>query len=68
MRIELNGEKRNVREGATVAEVVELAGADPARRGVAVAVDAEVVSRSVWESTRLFEGQRVEVLRAVQGG
>jgi thiamine biosynthesis protein ThiS len=51
VKIELNGERQSVREGATVAEV-----------------DAEVVPRSVWESTRLFEGQRVEVLRAVQGG
>ena len=68
MKIELNGERQSVREGATVAEVVRLAGAGPAQRGVAVAVDAEVVPRSAWESTRLFEGQRVEVLRAVQGG
>ncbi len=67
MKIELNGERQSVREGATVAEVVQLAGAE-STRGVAVAVDAEVVPRSVWESTRLFEGQRVEVLRAVQGG
>jgi sulfur carrier protein len=67
VKIELNGERQSVREGATVAEVVQLAGAE-STRGVAVAVDAEVVPRSVWESTRLFEGQRVEVLRAVQGG
>ena len=37
-------------------------------RGVAVAVDAEVVPRGEWETTQLDEGARVEVLRAVQGG
>ena len=37
-------------------------------RGVAVAVDAEVVPRGQWETTELDEGARVEVLRAIQGG
>jgi thiamine biosynthesis protein ThiS len=33
-----------------------------------VAVDAEVVPRSAWERTALSEGQRVEILAAIQGG
>ena len=37
-------------------------------RGVAVAVDAEVVPRGEWETTKLDDGARVEVLRAIQGG
>ena len=37
-------------------------------RGVAVAVDAEVVPRTEWETHELTEGARVEVLRAIQGG
>ena len=37
-------------------------------RGVAVAVDAEVVPRGEWETTELDDGARVEVLRAIQGG
>jgi sulfur carrier protein len=35
---------------------------------VAVAVDAEVVPRGEWETTKLDDGARVEVLRAIQGG
>ena len=38
------------------------------RRGVAVAVDAEVVPRSEWARRRLDDGARVEVLTAMQGG
>ena len=38
------------------------------RRGVAVAVDAEVVPRGEWESRRLAGGERVEVVMAIQGG
>ena len=39
-----------------------------AGRGVAVAVDAEVVPRGAWTVTELHDGARVEVLRAIQGG
>jgi sulfur carrier protein len=67
MRIVLNGEPRQVSEGITVARLVhELDGREAG--GVAVAVDAEVVPRSEWERMELAEGQRVEVLGAIQGG
>ena len=63
MKVEVNGEPREVAAGATVADV-----AGPSRRGVAVALDGEVVPGSEWETTELTDGQRVEVLHAVQGG
>ena len=68
MRVVLNGEPRELREGATVEAVVEISGAPAAGRGVAVAVDGEVVPRGQWQLTELRDGQRVEVLQAVQGG
>jgi sulfur carrier protein len=67
MKIELNGRAVEVPPRATVADAVEASGAE-ARRGVAVAVEGEVVPRSEWESTPLRDGQQVEVLHAVQGG
>ena len=68
MIVEVNGNPTEVAEGATVQTVVEELGADTARRGVAVAVNAEVVPRSEWDTRRLSEGVRVEVLTAIQGG
>jgi sulfur carrier protein len=68
MRIELNGQVVELAVEATVAAAVAAAGADADRRGVAVAVEGEVVPRSEWETTQLREGQQVEVLQAVQGG
>jgi sulfur carrier protein len=68
MTIELNGERTEVPEGAKVGDAVLQTGADPERRGVAVAVDGEVVPRSAWGSTQLREGQRIEVVGAIQGG
>jgi sulfur carrier protein len=67
VRIELNGRGVEVEARATVADAVAAAGASE-RRGVAVAVEGEVVPRSEWESTPLREGQQVDVLQAVQGG
>jgi sulfur carrier protein len=63
----LNGERRDIGEGATVESVVLAAGASNGR-GVAVALDGEVVPRGEWATTEVRDGQQVEVLRAVQGG
>ncbi len=68
MIVELNGQPVELRAGATVADAVIEAGADGERRGVAVAVDGEVIRRAEWEQTRLQPDQHVEVVRAVQGG
>jgi len=68
MNVVLNGQARELRDGATVTDAVEASGAPPEGRGVAVAVDGEVVPRGEWEQTRLSDGQRIEVLQAVQGG
>ena len=68
MRIVLNGEPRELRDRATVADAVDASGAPESRAGVAVAVDGEVVPRSSWADRALAEGEQVEVLQAVQGG
>ena len=68
MRIELNGEQRELAAAATLADAARAAGAGDGARGVAVALDGEVVPRGEWEGTPLREGQSVEVLAAIQGG
>ena len=68
MTIEVNGERVELDEPSTVAAVVARAGAGGQRRGVAVAVDGEVVPRSAWDNTSLSDGQRVEIVGAIQGG
>jgi sulfur carrier protein len=65
--VTLNGGPCELPDGATVETAVhEAGGADG--RGVAVAVDGEVVPHTQWASTNLRDGQSVEVLHAVQGG
>jgi sulfur carrier protein len=66
MTIVLNGEARELPPGTTVRGLLEAL--DVSGSGVAVAVDAEVVPRGEWDRTKLDDGARVEVLRAIQGG
>jgi thiazole synthase len=68
MKVELNGELVALPEGAALTEAIEASGANREQRGVAVAIDGEVVPRSEWARTALREGQKVEVLAAIQGG
>lgn len=68
MRIDLNGRRRDLAEGATLRDAVRESGADDEARGVAVALDGEVVPRAEWGSMQLADGQKVEVLAAIQGG
>ena len=66
MIVMVNGERREVPAEATVANLVEELSGPP--RGVAVAIDGEVVPRGQWAATLLPEGARVEVVAAIQGG
>ena len=68
MRVVLNGDEAVFEDGATVAAAVAALDLPASGRGVAVAVDAEVVPRGEWGLTVLYEGARVEILRAIQGG
>jgi sulfur carrier protein len=67
--IRVNGDERELPAGGTVAALLAELGSVPVDgRGVAVAVDGEVVPRSAWSDARLSDGARIEVLTAVQGG
>ena len=68
MRILINGRTTVLADGATVQAAVEALDLPASGRGVAVAVDAEVARRGVWETRTLADGARVEIVRAVQGG
>jgi sulfur carrier protein len=66
--IVLNGGDSDIRAGETLAAVLAHLGLDLNARGVAVAVDGEVVPRASWDTYALGDDARVEVLNAMQGG
>jgi sulfur carrier protein len=68
MTVMLNGEPREVPDGATVSDVLAGIGPGLDRRGTAVVVNGEVVPRTRWDAVALSDGDRVEVLGAMQGG
>jgi sulfur carrier protein len=66
--IYLNGDPHDGGAGQTVAGALRLLDLASDARGVAVAVDGEVVPRAGWETFAIPEGAHVEVLTAMQGG
>ncbi|CAM5538637.1 sulfur carrier protein ThiS [Streptomyces narbonensis] len=66
MNVSVNGEARQLAGPVSLNALVATLSTAPS--GVAAAVNEAVVPRSEWSLTLLGEGDRVEVLTAVQGG
>jgi sulfur carrier protein len=66
MEIQLNGEAREVPPGQSVQALVEQLGL--AGQALAVAVNREVVPRSLWPQKTLQAQDRVDLVRPVGGG
>lgn len=66
LNILVNGRRREISAGTALDALVKSL--TPAPSGVAAALNETVVPRARWSSTALSEGDRVEVLTAVQGG
>ena len=66
MLIQLNGESREVFEGAVLSDLVRELSLAPAR--IAIEVNQHVVRRDQWERTALAEGDRIEIVHFVGGG
>lgn len=66
VQVKLNGEPRELPDGASLADAV--AGLTTAATGVAAAVNGDVVPRGLWPVTVLRDDDQVEIVTAVQGG
>ena len=66
MKISFNGELRELREAATIAELLADLALDPRR--VAVEINLELAPRDRHAEIRLHEGDQVEVVTLVGGG
>lgn len=67
MTVTVNGQQREVEPGTSVADLVEEIAGRRDGRGVAVARNGEVVPRDDW-TAEVDDGDRLEILNAVQGG
>jgi sulfur carrier protein len=63
--VRINGAEENL-AATTIAELLSARGLDV--RGIAVALNGQMVPRAAWPSTPLDNGDTVELVRAMQGG
>jgi sulfur carrier protein len=66
MRVEINGEEREIAEGATIGSLLESLGF--AGRPVAVERNALIVPRAEHALTPLSDGDKLELVQFVGGG
>jgi len=66
--ITLNGKPFPLPPDRSIAELLRLLALPSDGRGVAVALEGEMIVRGEWNAVRLQANQRVEILVAAQGG
>ncbi len=67
MTIHVNDQPRTVNDGAQLADLLRELGLAE-RKGVAIAINDDVVPRAAWSTRALADGERVLVIQATQGG
>ena len=69
MEIKVNGDLVSVVvEAPCVPDILKTIGLDPELSGIAVALNMEMVPRSLWDETKVNSGDELEVITARQGG
>ncbi len=66
MKIQLNGEPREVADGTTLGEL--LTALEMSQQRIAVEINLNIIPRSLHAETQLQEGDKVELVRAIGGG
>jgi thiamine biosynthesis protein ThiS len=66
VKIQVNGEPRDVEDGLTIGALLEELKIRPAR--VVIEVNREIVGRDAYASTRLKDGDTLEIVHFVGGG
>jgi len=65
--IQINGRSEPL-AAASIAALLEAKADEIPPRGIAIAVNGSVVPRASWPTTPLNDGDRVEIVRVMQGG
>ena len=68
MQLTVNGQKQSVDDASTLLDLLIEMNIGTEQKGIAVALNTEVIARAMWADTRLCNGDRVDIIHAVQGG
>ncbi len=66
MRLKINGDEKHFDHVATLADLVNQLAMKADR--VAIELNREIVSRSIWAATNLKDGDELEIVHFVGGG
>ena len=66
MTVIVNGNPADVGEGSAISDILRSLGLNADR--VAVELNQKIIRRAEWGSTRISEGDRVEIVHFVGGG
>lgn len=66
MRVQINGEQKEVPNGIDLRSLLEFLSLPQQR--IAVEMDRQVIRKVDWPSTQVEEGSRVEIVHFVGGG
>ncbi len=68
MNLIVNGKKEEYKSSMKLTDLLRELKIGEAEKGFAVALNEEVIFKSTWENALLHDGDRVEIIRATQGG
>lgn len=67
--ISVNGEARQIDPDTLLPQILKEFKIDPSSaRGIAVAINDEIIRRNAWQDQALASGDRIEIVTARQGG
>ena len=66
MQVKLNDKEYSINEGTSLAEFISSLGIKTS--GVAIAIDNEIIPKSIWEETILTSNTEMMLIHAVSGG
>ena len=68
MQIRVNGKAIELDGSLSLADLLQRYNISPSTGGVAVAFNESIAFRQKWNSQMIKEGDRIEIIHAVQGG
>ncbi len=68
MNLIVNGKKEQIDAIQKLSDLLRELKISDEEKGFAVAINEEVIFRNTWQKALLHDGDRVEIIRATQGG
>ena len=68
MNLTINGKKKQLTNIAKLSELLVQLEINDEENGFAIAINEKVIFRNTWQNALLNEGDRIEIIRATQGG